>query len=180
MRHYLSFWNILGVLVLVLGLVVLVMTGGRPRTQVNGLSPIVSSSVKTAPIKVTVQLYFPKADGASFVLEQRQVTLSATQTPYQAALDQLAAGPRQSGVAVIPAGTPAPRVFVASGTAYVDLPQVYTHLNYGLSGDTLLIYSIANTLLATGGVNEVRFMIGGRPTVNLGPLSLVDPISKSR
>lgn len=178
MKRYLTLWNVLGLALLLLGAIVYIYAGRQPRTDVVNLN--VSAEEPLEPQETVLRLYFAKPDASGFVVEKRKVTLEPNESVYQRALIELAKGPRQSGEPILPPGSPAPTVFVSGRSAYVDLPREYSRLGYGTTGETLLIYGIANTVLDQGPVDEVWFLIGGEPAKTLGHLSLLEPIRRRR
>ncbi|WP_457636517.1 GerMN domain-containing protein [Oceanithermus sp.] len=178
MRRYLTFWNLLGLLVFVLGVAAMLHVSRPPRTDVVNLNVTESSSQE--PVRAQLRLYFANADATGFVIEKRDVTLLPGESVYQRALAELVKGPRQVGEPLVPPDVPVPTVFVSGRSAYVDLPKEYGRLGYGTTGETLLIYGIANTLLDQGPLDEVWFLIGGEPARTLGHLSLVEPIRRNR
>lgn len=178
MKRYLTVWNVLGLLILLVGAGFYLYAGRRPASDVVNLDTEKASIAE--PRQVELRLYFAKPDASGFIIEKRKVELEPGQTVYQRALDELVKGPLKTGEPLLPAGAPAPTVFVSGRSAYVDLPKSYASLGYGTTGETLLIYGIANTVLDQGPLDEVRFLIGGEPAKTLGHLSLVEPIRRKR
>jgi len=178
MKRYLTFWNVLGLLILLLGAAFYFYAGRAPRTDVVNLDVAIEEPQE--PREVQLRLYFAKPDASGFIIEKRKVTIAPKESVYQRALEELVKGPARSGEPLLPADAPAPTVFVSDHSAYVDLPREYAQLGYGTTGETLLIYGIANTVLDQGPLDEVWFLIGGEPARTLGHLSLVEPIRRSR
>jgi len=90
----------------------------------------------------------------------------------QAALNAWAQGPQQGeALAVVPAGTDAPRVYVRGKHYYVDLLPAYGKLNYGSSGEWMLVCTMTRTLLERGG-DDVSFLLGGKTVDTLGHIDL--------
>lgn len=125
------------------------------------------------PVKVGV--YYTDSQVQS--LQRQERTVQATEeTPgplAQAALNIWAAGPSAAGnvIGVVPKGTPAPRVYVRGLHYYVDLPPAYTKLNYGSSGERMLVCSITRTLLDKRG-QDVTFLVAGQDADTLGRIDL--------
>jgi spore germination protein GerM len=178
MKRYANFWNVLGLLLLLLGLFVyLYSRPGRTSEVVN--LPAAEVQPQT-PRDVTLRLYFAKDDASGFLIEKRKVTLQPGESIYQRALAEVVAGPRQGAMPIVPKGAPVPTVFVRGNKAYVDLPRDYAALGLGTTGETLLVYGMAYTLIDQGPVEEVHFLVGGEPAVTLGHLSLLEPIRRPR
>lgn len=178
MRRYLTIWNVLGLMVLLFGAAVYLYAGRPPRTDVVNLD--VAENEPQEPREVLLRLYFAKPDASGFIIEKRQVTIEPSESIYQRAVAELVKGPQQGGEPIVPAGAPVPTVFVSGRSAYVDLPKEYARFGYGTTGETLLVYAIANTVLDQGPLDEVWFLVGGEPARTLGHLSLVEPIRRSR
>ena len=128
----------------------------------------------------TYNLYYANENGDNFVLETRTINLTVEDYPYNVALTELLKGPQQpGGFALLPVGTATPTVYVREGTAYVDLPESYTKLNLGTSGETMLIFGMVNTLLGSfSELKQVKFLIKGKDIVSLGHLALLEPFVK--
>lgn len=178
MKRYLTFWNVLGLLIFLFGAGVLLYVSRPPKTDVINLD--IAESEPQEPRQVQLRLYFANPSATGFVIEKRDVTLQPGESIYQRALAELVKGPRQVGEPIVPADAPVPTVFVSGRSAYVDLPRRYGELGYGTTGETLLIYGIANTVLDQGPLDEVWFLIGGEPARTLGHLSLVEPIRRKQ
>ncbi|AFZ69133.1 GerMN domain-containing protein [Deinococcus peraridilitoris] len=136
-----------------------------------------------APAKrqdVNVLLYFSDPQVQGFQTEQRtlQVTGNSLQRVAQAALEALQAGPTGDGLRTLPEGD-TPQVWVRGEHLYVDLPQAYSRLNYGTSGENMLVCSVANTLLDLRGARDVTFLVNGKNAETLlGHLDLRAPFTK--
>lgn len=178
MKRYLSFWNLLGLLLLLAGLAVYLYSSPGRQSEVINLPS--SETLPQEPRPATLRLYFAKDDASGFLIEKREVTLQPGESIYQRALEELVAGPRQGAAPIAPEGVPVPTVFVRGTTAYVDLPQAYGSLGLGTAGETLLVYGMAYTLIDQGPVEEVRFLYKGEPAATLGHLSLLEPIRRPR
>jgi len=178
LKRYLTLWNVLGSLLLLIGLAVyLASSPARQSGVVNLPTEQVEPEV---PREVELRLYFAKNDATGFLIEKRKVTLAPGESAYQRALDELVAGPTQGAAPIVPSGFPPPTVFVRGTTAYVDLPERYGRLGYGTTGETLLVYGMAYTVLDQGPVEEVRYLYRGQPAATLGHLSLLEPIRRAQ
>jgi len=113
-----------------------------------------------------VTLYFSDAQVRGYVRSSRdvQVTQGTPLALAQAAVNAWAGGPGDkpgSAVAVLPKGSAAPTVWMRGDHFVVDLPQAYTNLNYGVSGERMLLCTLTRTLLEQRG-KDVMFLVGGR------------------
>ncbi|MBB6017724.1 GerMN domain-containing protein [Deinococcus radiopugnans] len=127
-----------------------------------------------------VQVYFTDPQVRSMKAETRtvQVTQSNPRAVAQAALNVWAGGPNSSAnLAVVPAGTAAPKVYLRGPHYYVDLPAAYAGLRYGPSGERMLLCTLTRTLLDTRG-DDVTFVLNGEPVDTLGQIDLRNPFTR--
>ena len=99
----------------------------------------------------------------------------------QAATNAWAQGPGSTVddvLPVVPSGTPAPRIYVRGTHYYVDLPAAYGKLNYGTSGERVLLCSLTRTLLEKRG-QDVTFLLDGKNIDTLGHLDLRDSFTRN-
>ena len=179
MKKLFSFTNFLGLLVLLAAGAGYYFTQGVIGTQQLNLPGDLDPG---GPRQI--RLHFAKDNGEGLAVEQRTAQLLQGEDVLTRALAELMRGPQQQGAtALVPAGTPAPTVFLREDTAIVDLPAAYARLNYGSAAETALIYGIAQTLLEfrqNPRVDQVRFLLQGREVESLGHLSLIDPFRRAR
>ncbi len=174
MRRMLSFTNLLGLFVLLLGGWALWAQQGDTGSRSLNLP---SDLEKEGPR--VLRLHFAKDTGDGLMIEERTVQIAEGEYLLGRVLAELVRGPQMQGAApLVPAGTPVPTVFLRDSTALVDLPAAYGRLNYGTAGELALIYGIANTLLEFKEVQQVKFLLEGREVESLGHLSLLDPFKR--
>ncbi|WP_167757906.1 GerMN domain-containing protein [Deinococcus fonticola] len=132
------------------------------------------------PVKLKV--YYTDKQVQTLKPLERTVNV-AEETPTalaQAATDAWARGPGGLGddiLPVLPAGTPAPRIYVRGVHYYADLPAAYGKLNYGTSGERVLLCSLTRTLLDKRG-DDVTFLLDGKNIDTLGHLDLRDAFTR--
>ncbi|MCS7058310.1 MAG: GerMN domain-containing protein [Meiothermus sp.] len=176
MKGWLSLTNLVGLLVLLLG--VLALWATQESSEFKPLNLPSGPQVQDHSTR-TLRLYFAKDAQDGLVVEERTIQVAEGEYLLGRALEELVKGPQLPGAApLVPAGTPAPTVFLRDGTAIVDLPSAYGGLGFGAAGETLLIYGIANTLLEFKEVQQVRFLLAGQEVESLGHLSLLDPFKR--
>ncbi len=127
-----------------------------------------------------VQVYFTDPQVRAMKAETRtvQVTQSNPRAVAQAALNVWATGPsKEANLAVVPAGTAAPKVYIRGLHYYVDLPGAYANLRYGASGERMLLCTLTRTLLDTRG-EDVTFVLDGQPVDTLGQINLREPFTR--
>ncbi|GGL71799.1 hypothetical protein GCM10010840_07410 [Deinococcus aerolatus] len=129
---------------------------------------------------MNVQVYFTDPQVRAMKAETRtvQVTQSNPRAVAQAALNVWATGPsKEANLAVVPAGTAAPKVYIRGLHYYVDLPAAYANLRYGASGERMLLCTLTRTLLDTRG-EDVTFVLDGQPADTLGQINLREPFTR--
>lgn len=174
MRRWLSFTNLVGLVVLVLGgLGLWSLQGDGGSQSLNLPSDLENQGPRT------VKLHFAKDTEDGLLVEERTIQIAEGEYTLGRVLEELVKGPQIQGAApLVPAGTPAPTVFLRENTALVDLPAAYGRLGYGTAGEMALIYGIANTLLEFREVQQVKFLLEGKEVESLGHLSLLDPFKR--
>lgn len=174
MRRMLSFTNLLGLVVLLLGVWALwVQQGDTGSRSLNLPSDLENQGPRV------LKLHFAKDTGDGLLVEERTVQIAEGEYVLGRVMDELVRGPQIQGAApLVPAGTPAPTVFLRDSTALVDLPAAYGRLNYGTTGELALIYGITNTLLEFKEIQQVKFLLEGKEVESLGHLSLLDPFKR--
>lgn len=127
-----------------------------------------------------VEVYFTDPQVRAMKPETRtvQVTQSNPRAVAQAALNVWAAGPNNPAhLAVVPAGTAPPKVYLRGLHYYVDLPAAYANLRYGASGERMLLCTLTRTLLDKRG-EDVTFVLDGQPVDTLGQINLREPFTR--
>lgn len=175
MRRILTLTNLLGFLILLLGGWALwAMQGDNGSRSLNLPSDLENQGPRT------IRLHFAKDTEDGLVVEERTIQVAEGEYVLGRVLEELVRGPQIPGAApLVPAGTPAPTVFLRDGTALVDLPAAYGRLGYGTAGEIALIYGITNTLLEFQEVEQVKFLLEGQEVESLGHLSLLDPFRRT-
>jgi germination protein M len=109
-------------------------------------------------------VYFSNREGTALVPVRRRVP-DQQFLPYGAA-SALFHGPEPSepAVATIPEGTRLLGLVIRGGTAYVNVSSEFrSHHGGGSTGEILTLYSVVNTLTEFSDVQNVRFMLDGKP-----------------
>lgn len=168
LRRFFSLFNVLALLLLVAAAAAYQVVQ-RP-SETPPLPKLELSERHGVPIKV----YYSDSQVKSVKMlpKTAQVIEENPTSLAQAALNVWAQGPGQSGaLPVVPAGTQPPRVYVRGDHYFVDLLPEYSELNYGSSGERMLLCTITLTLLERGG-NDVTFLLGSRMVDTLGHIDL--------
>ncbi len=157
-KRVLSPFNVIALLLLLLAWATWTWVGRPPATpQV----PTVAQGQAGAAQRLT--LYFSDAQVEGYRTEERAVPVARAtpQATAQAALGALVAGPKQGGLRALPAGE-TPQVWLSGEHALINLPAAYTRLNYGTSGEQMLLCSMVNTLIDAGSARDVSFLVAGK------------------
>jgi hypothetical protein len=161
MRKLLTLWNIVGLIVFLLGGLFYWQTGGgRPPTAL----PLPAEEV--AKNALVLVLYRPNPP-QGFLKETQTLDLGPGETPGAKALlawSQAVSAPKPLAL------------FLEGKRLIVDLPQDFAlGLDAGL--EVFRLYSLAYTLLSTfPQAEEVRFLVEGKPGPGLAHLDLTKPI----
>lgn len=158
MRRLLSPFNVICLLLLLLAWAAWTQVE-RPPPQPQ--APAFTQSGGGQEVKLT--LYFSDAQVQGYDTEQRTVRLTrdGPLATAQAALAALASGPRGGGLRALPPGE-APQVWLRGDHAVVNLPAAYAKLNYGTSGEQMLLCTVVNTLTGAGLARDVSFLVAGK------------------
>lgn len=120
-----------------------------------------STKIKTTDKTETVILYFADENAQGLVPINREVT---EKTP-EAALNELFKGTKDSGcIEIIGEGTKLLEYENKSGDVTIDLSKEFLES----SADTLVIYSIVNTITEFPDINFVSITVDGKENVQLG------------
>lgn len=118
-------------------------------------------------IQTTLTLYFANSDGTALVKETREVHHSSNISMEKLVMEQLIEGPKDSGnQATIPSETKLITSSVVDGVCYVNLDNTFQNQDTGIS-ETVLLYSIVNSLCELTNVEKVQISINGNTTGQL-------------
>ncbi|MBO5259168.1 MAG: GerMN domain-containing protein [Agathobacter sp.] len=118
-------------------------------------------------IVTTLTLYFANSDGTALVKETREVHHSSNISMEKLVMEQLIEGPKESGhQASIPAETKLITSSVVDGVCYINLDNTFQNQDTGIS-ETVLLYSIVNSLCELSNVEWVQISINGNTTGQL-------------
>lgn len=128
----------------------------------------------------TVTIYFGSNDGSSLVAEYRTIPSSGkTLDNLRNLVEGLIGGPREGGVATIPASVRLRGVFIHEKTAVIDFSrELVDDFSGGTTEEYMLISSLVQTICANfSQVEAVRILVEGSEIDSLGGhLSLSRPL----
>ena len=118
-------------------------------------------------IQTTLTLYFANSDGTALVKETREVHHSSNISMEKLVIEQLLEGPKESGhQATIPSDTKLITSSVVDGVCYINFDNTFQNQDTGIS-ETVLLYSIVNSLCELSNVEKVQISINGNTTGQL-------------
>ncbi|HEY5908870.1 MAG TPA: GerMN domain-containing protein [Vicinamibacteria bacterium] len=121
---------------------------------------------------ISVKLYFPEAEGAGLLGEEREVPFSNdVSQQIRSVVDELLKGPNTALLPAFASGTKALEVFVnARGVAYVDLSSEARSLpGPGSQGELLSVYALVNSVVVNFPVvKRVQLLVDDKPVETLG------------
>lgn len=128
---------------------------------------IVMNNPTVSPEKTQWQvlsLYFANSDGTKLICQQRGMEVKQSQSVEYQIVEQLIKGPDNSNgtklTATVPSGTKINDIKTEEGICYVNLSRDFMKKQSNLS-ETIVIYSIVNSLTELDTVNKVQFLIEG-------------------
>ena len=111
-----------------------------------------------------VYLYFASQDGRKLICQQKNIEVKQSQSLEYQLVEQLIAGPDDSGaknlIASVPSDTKINDIKTEEGTCYVNLSRGFMKKKDNVT-EEVTIYSIVNTLTELDTVNRVQFLIDG-------------------
>ena len=114
--------------------------------------------------KTIISLYFKNIETNSLVAEAKCIDVKELyKEPYSYLINILIAGPKNAKLeSAIPEGTKVNSCTLKGNTLYVDLSKEFIdNAPSGIEEESMIIYSIVNTLTELNEVSEVKFLING-------------------
>ena len=147
--------------------------GYRHRQEFSG-EQVVFSGAEEVPVEVSAALYFPRAAGRGLGLETQMLRITEGEVLAEVAMEALLRGPQDEGLSpVIPAGTRLLSIQMEDGVCTVDLSAEFlTGIPEDEESQTLIVYSIVDTLGNLDTVSAVRFCVEGESVRTYGCVSM--------
>ena len=150
-------------------------------------SPITASPQPTPQEvpRTTVSVYFPSAQGAGLVAEEREifVTTAPGDRIKQIIADLLSGPTDDEALPAVPPGTRLRQAYVIEGgVAYLDFSSELTGIGGGSMAELLTVYAIVDSVVANvPEVKKVGLLVDGAPIETLnGHMDLRRPIPPDR
>ena len=139
---------------------------------------VVLSGAEERPVEKSAVLYFPRAAGRGLGFETRVFQVTEDDVFADVVTRALLDGPREEELTfVIPEGTQLISAKVEDGVCVLDFSkELLDGMPEEAEGQTMLIYSIVNTLGNLESVGAVRFQVEGEDLTAYGAVELPGPL----
>ena len=139
---------------------------------------VVLSGAEERPVEKSAVLYFPRAAGRGLGFETRVFQVTEDDVFADVVTRALLSGPQEEELtSVIPEGTQLISAKVEDGVCVLDFSkELLGGMPESAEGQTLLIYSIVNTLGNLESVDAVRFQAEGEDLTAYGAVELSGPL----
>ena len=114
--------------------------------------------------KTIISLYFKNIETNSLIAEAKCIDVKDLyQNPYTYLINLLIAGPENNKLeSALPEGTKVNACTLKGNTVYVDLSKEFIdNAPSGIDEESMVVYSIVNTLTELNEVSSVKFLING-------------------
>ncbi len=138
-----------------------------------------TGSLEPAATTAELTLYFSDDQAMYLLPEQRKVTIGEGESIEEAVVRELIKGPSGAGLKrTIPPETSLLSLSTENGVAGVNFSKGIQDSRYGGSaGESMLIYSIVNSLTELPGINQVQILVEGKKIESLyGHIGAAEPL----
>ncbi len=134
--------------------------------------------------KTIVSIYYKNIETNTLVPESVCIDVKElTENPYTKLLNLLLAGPSNSKLECpIPENTKINNTYLSGDIVYVDFsPEFINNAPSGIEEESLIIYSVVNTLTELNEVDGVKFLINGEDNLGFSDnsISFKDPFVRN-
>jgi spore germination protein GerM len=125
-------------------------------------------------------LYFIKDDDTNYLFETEEVEITVFNNQTANAVIKELLKSQNAERNKIPTGTNLNSINLVNGILYVDLSEEFkNNINLGSGYETMMVYSIVNSLTELDGINKVQFKIEGEIINYLSHISIENPFSQN-
>jgi len=144
----------------------------------NGES-FVTETPRTLYDTHTVNLYFANQNFDGLIPELRIFSLEADASLELAVMELLTSGPTKIGMQkAIPDNTQINSVYVNDGVCQIDLsPEFVENAQHDKVSETVIVYSIVNTITELPMINSVKILIDGNPGYGYSHCKISTPLT---
>ena len=134
--------------------------------------------------KTIVSLYFKNIETNSLVAEAKCIDVKELyKEPYSYLINMLITGPESKKLeSAIPEGTKVNSCTLKGNTLFVDLSKEFIdNAPSGIEEESIIVYSIVNTLTELNEVSSVKFLINGEENLQFkdGKINFKEPFIKN-
>ena len=134
--------------------------------------------------KTIISLYFKNIETNSLIAEAKCIDVKdLSKDPYTYLINLLIAGPENEKLeSALPEGTKVNSCTLKGNTLYVDLSKEFIdNAPSGIEEESMIVYSIVNTLTELNEVSNVKFLINGEENKSFkdGKISFKDIFTKN-
>lgn len=134
--------------------------------------------------KTIISLYFKNIETNSLIAEAKCIDVKdLSKDAYSYLINLLIAGPESEKLeSAIPEGTKVNSCTLKGNTVYVDLSKEFIdNAPSGIEEESMIVYSIVNTLTELNEVSNVKFLINGEENKSFkdGKISFKDSFTKN-
>ena len=134
--------------------------------------------------KTIISLYFKNIETNSLIAEAKCIDVKdLSKDPYTYLINLLIAGPENEKLeSALPEGTKVNSCTLKGNTLYVDLSKEFIdNAPSGIEEESMIVYSIVNTLTELNEVSNVKFLINGEENKSFkdGKISFKDTFTKN-
>jgi germination protein M len=166
------------VLIVAITGVLLAQQNNQPAVT-NGTVDHGNGSQEPAETAVELTLYFSDDQAMYLLPEQRNVTIGEGESIEETVVRELIKGPSGAGLKrTIPPETSLLSLSIENGVAGVNFSKDIQDSRYGDSaGESMLVYSIVNSLTELPGINQVQILVEGKKIESLyGHIGAAEPL----
>ena len=130
------------------------------------------------PVRLSVWLYYPTADGTALTAEHREIAIAEEDSSVTALLTAFLEGPREPGSRLpLPEGTTLLSAWSEGGVCYVNFSAPFRDAAPQSRREArLLLYAVVNTLCQLPGVESVRLLVEGESLEQFGDIPTSSPL----
>ena len=165
-KKILYYFIITVIVILIIGIVFFLISSNSNNTSYNEITEYTpQQELSDEEIRKTiVSVYFKNIETNTLVPESICIDVKElSENPYMKLLNLLLAGPTNDKLeSPLPEGTKINKTYLNGNTVYVDFSNEFiTNAPTGIDEESLIVYSIVNTLTELNEVSSVKILING-------------------
>lgn len=170
-KKILYYFIITVIVILIIGIVFFLISYNSNNTSYNQITEYTpQQELSDEEIRKTiVSIYFKNIETNTLVPESICIDVKElSENPYMKLLNLLLAGPTNDKLeSPLPEGTKINKAYLKGNTVYVDFSNEFiTNAPTGVEEESLIVYSIVNTLTELNEVSNVKILINGEENLS--------------